>query len=200
MYAPLNPALTRPELAAQLDDCHPSLVIVESDVADQWRELVPSGSRVWPTEDLWSTSVEMPLLSPGLPIDPDGPAFLFYTSGTTGRAKGVQLSHRNVLTNARQVLERTGVGPQDRLLVVMPIFHVNGLCNQVVLPFLASASIALRPRFVLEEFWPNVVRYQPTYFTAVPTILSRLLDGPDPPPDADFQRYALRELGRRRFR
>ena len=195
MYAPLNPALTRPELAAQLDGCHPSLVIIESDVADQSRELVPNGSRVWPTEDLWSTSLEMPLLPPSLPIDPDGPAFLFYTSGTTGRAKGVQLSHRNVLTNALQVLERTEVGPQDRLLVVMPIFHVNGLCNQVVLPFLASASIALRPRFLLEEFWPDVLRYRPTYFTAVPTILSRLLDGPDPPPDVDISALRFARTG-----
>ena len=194
-YAPLNPALTRPEMRGQLEDCRPSLVIVERDVADQSRDLVPEGSRVLPTEDLSSTSVEMPLSAPGLPIDPDGPAFLFYTSGTTGRAKGVQLSHRNVLTNARQVLERTGVGPQDRLLVVMPIFHVNGLCNQVVLPFLASASIALRPRFVLEEFWPDVVRYRPTYFTAVPTILSRLLDGPDPPPDVDFSALRFARTG-----
>src|SRR5437764_947465 len=84
------------------------------------------------------------------------PALLFESDGTTGQPKGVVLSHRSVLTNARQVLERTGAGPDDRLLVVMPIFHVNGLVNQTVLPALAGASVALRPRFVLEEFWPAV--------------------------------------------
>jgi acyl-CoA synthetase (AMP-forming)/AMP-acid ligase II len=67
----------------------------------------------------------------------------------------------------------------------MPIF-TNGLCNQVVVPFMAGASIVLRPRFVLEEFWPSVVRYRPTYFTAVPTILGRLLEGPEPDPDLDI--------------
>jgi long-chain acyl-CoA synthetase len=86
------------------------------------------------------------------------------------------------LANARQVRDRTGVGTGDRLLVVMPIFHVNGLCNQVVVPFLAGASVALRPRFLLEDFWPSVRDYRPTYFTAVPTMLSRLLNGPSPPP------------------
>jgi len=195
MYAPLNPALTTPELRAQLEDCRPSLVIVGGDFADQFRELAPSGCRILPTEDLWSASVEMPLSPPCLRIDPDRPAFLFYTSGTTGRAKGVQLSHHNVLTNALQVLGRTDVGPKDRLLVVMPIFHVNGLCNQVVLPFLAGASIALRPRFVLEQFWPDVLRYRPTYFTAVPTILSRLLDGPDPPPEVDISALRFARTG-----
>src|SRR5262245_66604958 len=89
----------------------------------------------------------------------------------------------NVLTNARQVLARTGLKPRDCLLVIMPIFHTNALCNQVVVPFLAGASIALRPRFVIEEFWSCVARYRPTCFTAVPTILSRLLDGPPPAPE-----------------
>src|SRR5262245_24311436 len=127
----------------------------------------------------------MPASPPERSIDLQGPALLFYTSGTTGRSKGVQLSHMNVLTNARQVLARTGVEPRDRLLVIMPIFHVSALCNQIVLPLLAGASIVLRPRFVLEDFWPCVARYRPTYFTAVPTILSRLLEGPAPPSELD---------------
>jgi acyl-CoA synthetase (AMP-forming)/AMP-acid ligase II len=151
------------------------------------------GCRVWPVETL--TAQETSATPPRQSIDPDGTALLFYTSGTTGRSKGVQLSHRNVLTNVRQVLDRTGVGPQDRLLVVMPIFHVNGLCNQVALPFLAGGSIALRPRFVLEEFWPAVARYRPTYFTVVPTILSRLLEGPETPAELDVSSLRFARTG-----
>jgi acyl-CoA synthetase (AMP-forming)/AMP-acid ligase II len=132
--------------------------------------------------DLNALAKDIPHSAPLRSLDPDGLAVLCYTSGTSGRSKGVQLSHRNVLTNARRVCDRTGVGPEDRLLVIMPIFHANGLCNQVVVPFLGGASIVLRRRFVLEEFWPAVAHYRPTYFTAVPTILSRLLEGPEPPP------------------
>jgi acyl-CoA synthetase (AMP-forming)/AMP-acid ligase II len=193
MYAPLNPSLTERELAAQLADCRASLVIADEELVGRKVELAVRAlpeCRVLPVAELSAHFRDMPHSPPHRSIDPDGPAVLCYTSGTTGQAKGVQLSHRNVLTNARQVLDRTGVGPDDRLLVVMPIFHVNGLCNQVVLPFLAGASIVLRRRFVLDEFWPAIVEYRPTYFTAVPTILSRLLDGPEPPPKA--QRSSLR--------
>jgi acyl-CoA synthetase (AMP-forming)/AMP-acid ligase II len=144
-YAPLNPSLTDRELTAQFPDCRPSIVIADEELAEKTVGLAVEGlssCKVWPvgalTAHIRGTSDAPPRRS----IDPDSTALLFYTSGTTGRSKGVQLSHRNVLTNARQVLDRTGVGPQDQLFVVMPIFHVNALCNQVVLPFLARASIA----------------------------------------------------------
>jgi len=186
VYAPLNPALTARELAEQLADCRPALAIVDDAALEASVRAALPTCRVWLADALDSRAAGLPAVPPPVVLDPDAVALLFYTSGTTGRAKGVQLSHRNVLTNARQVLERTGAGPQDRLLVVMPIFHVNGLCNQVVLPLLAGASIALRPRFVLEEFWPAVARYRPSYVTAVPTILGRLLEAPDPPAGLDL--------------
>jgi len=199
IYAPLNPSLTERELAAQLADCCPSIVIADDEglVGHAIESAVAGlpGCRVWPVAALADHTRSMPDSAPRPSIDPDGPALLFYTSGTTGRSKGVELSHRNVLTNARQVLDRTGVGPQDRLLVVMPIFHVNALCNQVVVPFLAGASIALRPRFVLEEFWPAVARYRPTYFTAVPTILGRLLEGPEPSTELDVSSLRFARTG-----
>jgi acyl-CoA synthetase (AMP-forming)/AMP-acid ligase II len=106
-------------------------------------------------------------------------AFLVFTSGTTGRPKGVMLTHRNVLANTAQVNERTGLTPADRVLHVMPLFHVNGLMNNTILPLRAGASIVLRPRFDLGEFWGVVESFRPTYFTAVPTVFSRLMDAWD---------------------
>jgi long-chain acyl-CoA synthetase len=188
IYAPLNPSLIQRELAAQLTDCQPSLVIADEELAEGTVASAVAGlpgCRVWSIGELITRARKMSASPPDRSIDPEGPALLFYTSGTTGRSKGVQLSHMNVLINAEQVLARTGIKPDDRLLVIMPIFHANALCNQVVVPFLAGAAIALRPRFVLEEFWPCVAHYRPTYFTAVPTILSRLLEGPAPAPELD---------------
>src|SRR5204863_7305789 len=163
-------ALTERELAVQLADCRPAVVIADGPRAEPVRRAAAGlpNCRVHdvdapPSEGLAALAKDAPDARPAVPLDPAGPALLFYTSGTTGQPKGVVLSHRSVLTNARQVLERTGAGPDDRLLVVMPIFHVNGLVNQTVLPALAGASVALRPRFVLEEFWPAVARYRPTY-------------------------------------
>ena len=198
IYAPLNPSLTDHELAAHITDCRPSVVIADEELAEKTVGSAVAGlpgCKVWPVGALAAHIRGTSDAPPRRSIDPDGPALLFYTSGTTGRSKGVLLSHRNVLTNAQQVLDRTGVGPHDQLFVVMPIFHVNALCNQVVLPFLARASIALRPRFALEEFWPCVVQYRPTYFTAVPTILSRLLEGPQPAADMDVSSLRFARTG-----
>lgn len=198
-YAPLDPSLTERELSTQLTDCRPAIVIVDDDTLI--KRTVEAAVAGLPRCQLWSVAKfsdyvrTMPDGTPARSIDPDGPALLFYTSGTTGRSKGVELSHRNVLTNARQVADRTKVDSQDRLMVVMPIFHANALCNQIAVPFLAGASIALRQRFVLEEFWPAVARYRPTYFTAVPTILSRLLEGPEPPAELDVSSLRFARTG-----
>jgi acyl-CoA synthetase (AMP-forming)/AMP-acid ligase II len=198
VYAPLNPSLTERELAAQLADCQASMVIADDDLVIQKIAVAAGAStqcRVLCVADLSAYDKDMPHSAPLRSLDPDGLAVLCYTSGTSGRPKGVQLSHRNVLMNARQVCDRTGVGPEDRLLVIMPIFHANGLCNQVVVPFLAGASIVLLRRFVLEEFWPAVIHYRPTYFTAVPTILTRLLEGPEPPPRAQWSSLRFARTG-----
>ena len=185
VYVPVNPSLTEGELAIQLADCDPKGVIIDDEPLRQLvTRVLPPSAGLWDQQRL-ATATGGP--APTLPaIDPQAPAVLLYTSGTTSRSKGVLLSHQSVLTNARQVLERTRLGPEDRLLVIMPIFYGNGLFNQVMLPILAGASIALRARFVAEEFWPAVARYRPTYFTAVPTILSRLLEEPGPDPGLDI--------------
>ena len=191
-YAPLNPSLTERELSEQLSGCRPAALVAEDEVGEKLRRAPASAPwlRVWGVEEWAAECRTMPDKRPSREIDPRGPVLLFYTSGTSGRSKGVQIAHEQILINARQVLERTGADVDDRLLVVMPAFHANGFCNQIVLPLLAGASIALRPRFVLDEFWSDVARYRPTYFTAVPTIMTRLLEGPELPPAA--QRSSLR--------
>src|SRR5205085_10853954 len=134
---------TERELAIQVWDCRPSAILVDGERAEVVRRAAArlGDCRLLdvdgpPGEGFAALLREVSGAPPGLAVEPDAPAIVVYTSGTTGQPKGIQLSHRSVLTNARQVLERTGVGADDRLLVVMPIFHVNGLCNQTVLPAL----------------------------------------------------------------
>ena len=186
-YAPLNPSLTERELSEQLADCRPVAVIADDEIAQKVRAAAGDvrGVRVWRVGEWAAECKKMPQKRPFRDVDTEGPTLLFYTSGTSGQSKGVQLAHRQVLVNACQVLERTAAGPDDRLLVVMPAFHANGFCNQIVLPLLAGASIALRLRFMRDEFWADVARYRPSYFTAVPTIMSRLLEEPELPPPAE---------------
>ncbi len=109
-------------------------------------------------------------------ISPDAPGLLLFTSGSTGNPKGVLLSHRGLINNARGVLAHTGLTPDDRLLHVMPLHHTNALNNQIFAPLLAGASVALAGRFRADDM-PGLLRaFRPTIITGVPTMYARMLE------------------------
>lgn len=111
---------------------------------------------------------------PVLPADAD--ALLLYTSGTTGRPKGVQLMHRNVLAGVKAVAAGFELQPSDRTLCVMSLSHTNALMFST-LPFLyAGGSTVLCRRFSASNHWKLCKQYGANSFSASPTILSILLE------------------------
>jgi acyl-CoA synthetase (AMP-forming)/AMP-acid ligase II len=117
-------------------------------------------------------------------------ALMLFTSGSTGAPKSILLTHGNLLANAEGVAERTGVTPEDRLLHCMPLFHTNGINNQLVVPFLRGAFVALLDKFSPSSFFADVARWRPSYVTGVPTMYSRLLGQPVPEGVMDGVRFA----------
>ena len=109
------------------------------------------------------------------PLTSADPAMLQLTSGSTGEAKGVVLTHGNLICNARGIVARTGITPADRLLHLMPLYHTNGVNNQLIAPFLAGASVVLADRFRAEAVEDQIAEYGVTYLTGVPTMYSRML-------------------------
>ncbi len=109
------------------------------------------------------------------PLTSADPAMLQLTSGSTGEAKGVVLTHGNLLCNARGIVARTGITPADRLLHLMPLHHTNGVNNQLIAPFLAGATVVLADRFRAEAVDDQIAEYGVTYATGVPTMFSRML-------------------------
>ena len=129
-----------------------------------------------------SLAEAMRAASPKLPaveIDPPDVALIIYTSGATGLPKGVMLSHGNVLANTSQIAATALAGPDDRVMLILPLFHVNGIIATTMEPLFVGASIVMRRRFVLDEFWPAIERYRVTLFSAVPTVYAMLLAAPD---------------------
>ena len=137
--------------------------------------LAAIGARAVPLGSLASSG---PFAPPEL--DESDRALLLFTSGSTGRPKGVLLSHGNLLANAHGVALHTGVTPSDRLLHIMPLHHTNGINNQLVVPLLAGAEIALVERFRAEDIVDCLRHYKPTYVTGVPTMYSRVLSKLEP--------------------
>lgn len=116
------------------------------------------------------------------------PAVIVYSSGTTGRPKGVVLSHGNVAFTARAKVRYMGVGAEDRLLLFLPLHHCFGQ-NAIMLPaFFAGATLVLHRRFdraaVLDALRADGV----TMVFGVPTTFLALLDHVDPG-DCPTMRY-----------
>ncbi|WP_336598075.1 class I adenylate-forming enzyme family protein [Paraburkholderia bengalensis] len=112
---------------------------------------------------------------PPVHVASDCPALLLFTSGSTGRPKVVQLTQAALLNNALGVLEQSALSSDDCLLHVMPIYHTNGVNNQLFAPLLAGSKIAFCPRFRAEDMPVLMTRFRPTIITGVPTMYSRLL-------------------------
>ncbi|HVF43771.1 MAG TPA: long-chain fatty acid--CoA ligase [Pyrinomonadaceae bacterium] len=111
----------------------------------------------------------------GTRLGPEDEAIIIYTSGTTGKPKGCLLTHANLIANARQIVEWLGFGEDDRLLTVMPLFHMNAVSVTTVSALYAGGSTVVSPRFSASRFWQIIDEYKITSFGSVATMLSMLL-------------------------
>jgi len=106
-------------------------------------------------------------------------ALLMYTSGTTGQPKGVLLTHRNLLANARTITAEHRLTADDRVLASLPLFHINGLVVTLLAPLQHGGSVVVAPRFSARTFWRDVTRHGCTWINIVPTIIAYLLNQED---------------------
>jgi long-chain acyl-CoA synthetase len=109
-------------------------------------------------------------------IGPDDEAIIIYTSGTTGKPKGCLLTHGNVIANARQISQWLGFSEQDRLLTIMPLFHMNAVSVTTMSALYAGASSVVSQKFSASRFWQLISDYRITSFGSVATMLSMLLN------------------------
>ena len=111
---------------------------------------------------------------------PDAVALLMYTSGTTGVPKGVMLTHSNLAANARAICAEHALTRDDRVLAVLPLYHINAFAVTMLAPLASGGSIALTPKFSAARFWVQAAQNRCTWINVVPTIISYLLEGTVP--------------------
>ena len=110
-------------------------------------------------------------------VAPADDALLMYTSGTTGRPKGVVHTQSSLLAGGWTVSVAHELTPQDRGMGVLPFFHINGLCVSVMGSLVSGGSLAMVSRFSASKFWDQAAAGGITWFSVVPTIISHLLHG-----------------------
>jgi malonyl-CoA/methylmalonyl-CoA synthetase len=114
--------------------------------------------------------------APALPVvAPDRRALIVYTSGTTGRPKGVVTTHANIAAQIRSLVQAWEWRADDRTLLVLPLHHVHGLINVVGCALWAGAVCEMPPAFDAAATWARLASGDITVFTAVPTIYHRLI-------------------------
>ncbi|MGV0810146.1 class I adenylate-forming enzyme family protein [Mycolicibacterium setense] len=180
---PVNPSLTDGEVTLQLQASSARLLVVENGDSG------PAGVAALPVGDL---NTNGPGWDGPPQVDPSALGLLIFTSGTTGAPKGVMLDHANLDAMAEMGRQALLIGPTDRCLLILPLFHVNGIVVSVLMSLLAGASVVLAEKFDPHTFFGIVEQHRPTFFSAVPTIYSMLAALPDHvAPDTSSLRFGI---------
>ena len=201
IFVPLNVLLKAPEIEYHLADSGASALITWSGVAAEAakgaagagvQRLYVAEVGVANTEGI-GVPVENLLAGEGVPApfeptEPGDTAVVVYTSGTTGRPKGAELSHFQLFMNADTPGRLFGVRDDDVVLVILPLFHVFGLSSVLNVCVRFGATMSLVPRFEPGKVLEVMEKDGVTVFEGVPTMYIALLNHPE------AGRYNLRRL------
>ena len=174
IFTPINALYRELEIGHILSDAEPRAVLTNHSLASH----LPAGQDVELIEDLERRLDGQPSERPACPATGDTIAALVYTSGTTGRPKGAAVTHNNLAINALILNTCWRLEPSDRMLIALPLFHINGLANGLHTWLTAGFRVRLLERFRKETILEEFADFRPTFFFGVPTMYVRLLDAP----------------------
>ncbi len=183
VFLPLNTAYTPRELAYFVADSGAKLFVCDPGEDDDLSSIAAEAGAVLKTlaGDGTGTMSDVVVAQPHdfetCHREADDLAALLYTSGTTGRSKGAMLTHNNLLSNARALVEAWRFTSDDVLLHALPIFHSHGLFVATNIMLLAGGSMIFLPKFEVETVLDRLP--DATTMMGVPTFYTRLLEEPE---------------------
>jgi crotonobetaine/carnitine-CoA ligase len=194
---PINTAYKGEMLRHQIDDSEAAAVIVHADLLPRLLDVLPTLSRVRDVVVVGSTvpTGEQPNFlpweqlrsrgqrAPREPMAPSDTSAIMYTSGTTGRSKGVVVTHRHASSFALDWADSVGFGREDVLYTPLPLFHSIARTLGVLPTLLTGAEICIVERFSASRFWDDVRAFDATVVHGIFGMIPILLN--QPPGDRD---------------
>ena len=206
ILVPLNHRLAPGELAAILNDCQARILIAQKSFkikVDGFRDSVPALERVlWtgdpgvgesePLESHYEYLLRMSVdaLPETVPVAEDDVAHLYYTSGTTGRSKGVMLTHRNVKSHALGTIAELGLCDRDHWFHVAPLFHLADAWATFAITWAGGKHVIL-PSFDPLKVIRLITEERITLTNLIPTMLNLMVNHPEA---GNFDYSSLRVL------
>jgi acyl-CoA synthetase (AMP-forming)/AMP-acid ligase II len=199
---PLNLLAQPTQLAYVLEHSDAEIVFVAPDQVERLQQAA-SGMARPPRMVVCEVDAAEFLPSVASNALPDAPgeedaALMMYTSGTTGKPKGVVLAQRAVVSGGQFVSSVHELGPADRVMAVLPLYHINAQVVTATSPLIHGGSLVLPHRFSASTFWQTAIGQGCTWVNVVPTMIAYLLNGPEPATlglDASAIRFCRSALG-----
>ena len=180
IYLPLNSSYTPTETEYFIKDSNPSFVICEESESDALKVMCEEvNAKIITlnsdgTGDLTKDINLFPEYYTPINKDSDDLCALLYTSGTTGKAKGAMLTHQNLFSNAKELVDLWEITSQDTLIHSLPIFHTHGLFVAINTSMIAGSSIRFIEGFNIDYIINSL--NNSTLLMGVPTFYTRLLN------------------------
>ena len=178
-FSPLNWRLVAPELAFILGDAAPRVLIAGAEHTDRAREAAAGCTASVVPDDRIASDAEIVAgddRNPG--VNAETPCLLVYTSGTTGHPKGALLAQEAIQVNALNCIHFAGLTDADRVLTVLPMFHVGGLNILTSPTFYVGGTVILHRRFDAATTLRAIAEDRPTQLVLVPATIQALIDLP----------------------
>lgn len=172
--APVNPALSRSELEFHLPDIDADAIIVRDKNSPAGLLGRILSLQIFETAQLSAQALRRLRPAPFPPPDPDGEALLLHTSATTGHPKLVPLSLRRLEAMTSIAVRAFGLSAADRLLGMMPLFHLQGLMSALA-QLAVGGSVVCTPGFDAARFPQWIEQFRPTWYTAGPALHAAIL-------------------------
>jgi acyl-CoA synthetase (AMP-forming)/AMP-acid ligase II len=171
---PINPIYTPAEMEHQIRDSGARFLVT---VPERAADLAAAVDGVFDIGGRWNELLECGATPPEVHSSPNDLAMLPYSSGTTGKPKGVMLTHANVLANVHQYIAAMELEHQDVLVNLFPLYHVAGLClfNS---HFTVGATVILMKRFDLEGWLALIEQYRGTVMLIPPPVVLAIVKSP----------------------